>query len=250
MRDTDKPLANRTALVTGGAKRLGRAIAHALAEAGADVIIHYRSSAGEAGELAAELQAMGRRAWLVSADLEDPAQADGLLDQAVELAGPVDILVNNASVFPESRLADFSPEHLYTNININALAPALIARRFAAQERPGDVLNLLDCRIADYDDAHAAYHLSKRMLFTLTRMMALEFAPAVRVNAIAPGLILAPEGKGDAYLDSLATTNPLKRHGTPGDIASAAVFLLSSPFITGQVLFVDGGRHMIGSVYG
>ena len=111
-------------------------------------------------------------------------------------------------------------------------------------------MNLLDSRITDYDREHAAYHLSKRMLFALTRMLALELAPRTIVNAVAPGLILPPEGKDEDYLRRMAHTVPLNRHGDAGDIEQAVLFLLRCEFVTGQVIFVDGGRHMEGRVYG
>jgi len=125
-----------------------------------------------------------------------------------------------------------------------------LSRALAAQGRSGQVLNLLDCRILSYDAEHAAYHLSKRMLFSLTRMLALELAPRLRVNAVAPGLILPPPGRDEAYLQALARTNPLQRHGGAGDVVRAALFLMQSGFVTGQVIYVDGGHHMTGRTYG
>ena len=243
-------LRGRRALVTGAAKRLGRAIALSLAEQGADVVVHYRSSQDEAREVAEHIRAMGRRAWMVQADFTKPAEAERGVGEACTAAGGLDILVNSASVFLDSRLADFRPEEFLADIQVNALAPALIARRFAAQCRQGHVVNLLDCRIVDYDAEHVAYHLSKRMLHAFTKMMALEFAPSIQVNAVAPGLILPPAGQTEEYLDALAETNPLKRHGDASDVAEAVGFLLRSRFITGQVIFVDGGRHLRGQMYG
>ena len=135
-------------------------------------------------------------------------------------------------------------------MRINAWAPFVLGRALARERRGGCIVNLLDSRITDYDAEHAAYHLSKRMLATLTRMMALEFAPRVRVNAVAPGLILPPPGEDDGYLERLKRTNPLERHGEPADVAEAVLFLARSLFVTGQTIFVDGGRHMRGAVYG
>jgi len=242
-------LSGKTALVTGGAKRLGRATALALAEQGVGVVVHFRASKEEADGVAAEVAEQGGRAWTLQADLGDPQEAEKLLDRAVAEAGPLDILVNNAAVFPESHLTDFTPDDLHASINVNALAPLLIARGFAAQNRAGHIVNFLDCRIADRDEHHAAYHLSKRMLFEMTRLMAVEFAPNVQVNAVAPGLILPPEGKDESYLAALAHTNPLQRFGGPEDITDTVLFLLKSGFITGQVVFVDGGRHILGCMY-
>ncbi|NIA13061.1 MAG: SDR family oxidoreductase [Nitrospiraceae bacterium] len=244
------PLAGKVALVTGGAKRIGRAISLGLAGAGADVVVHYRSSGTEARALVEEIRQLGRRAWPVEGDLGDPACASDVLQLARGSAGPVDLLVNNASSFVGTRLDMVSAAELHADLDINAIAPFLLAKAFAGQEREGAVVNLLDARITDYDAQHVGYHVSKRVLFALTRMMAVEFAPRVSVNAIAPGLILAPEGKAPSYLADLAHTNPLQRHGDPADVVDAVLFLLCSRFVTGQVIFVDGGRHMRGSMYG
>jgi len=244
------PLAGKIALVTGAGVRLGRAVALALAEEGANVIVHFSASAAEAEATARAIRRFRRKAWTVRADLADPAQAEGLLPMAARAAGPVDYLVNSASIFAASRLADFTAAELQANVQVNALSPLLLARALAAQQREAAVVNLLDARIADYDREHAAYHLSKRMLHSLTKMMALEFAPRVRVNAVAPGLILPPPGKDEAWLRKLSHTNPLRRIGSPEGVAAAVLFLLRSDFVTGQVIYVDGGRHLRGCVYG
>ena len=242
-------LAGKTALVTGSAKRLGRATALALAGAGADVVVHYGRSGDEAAALVDEIARDGRRAWAIAADLASPPQADALMRRAVEATGGVDILVNNAATFPDSRILQFTPEQLQTDVQVNAMAPLQLCRAFADQGAPGDIVNFLDCRIVDYDRAHAAYHLSKRMLMSITRMLALELAPRIKVNAVAPGLILAPAGADENYLADLAHTNPLNAHGRPRDVTDAVLFLLRNPFVTGQVIYVDGGRHMKGRVY-
>ena len=239
------------ALVTGAGRRLGRAIAEGLACEGCDVVIHYRSSYQDAEETAKLVRRRGSRSWTIQADLEDLSAAEGLMQRAVETAGqPVDILVNSASIFENSRLTEFSTENLERNIRVHAVAPLLLARALAAQSRPAQIVNMLDTRIVDYDKLHAAYHISKRMLFTLTRMLARELAPNVRVNGVAPGLILPPDGKDESYLQRLARDIPLQRHGCADDIVRAVLFLLQSDFITGQVIFVDGGQHMLSNMYG
>ncbi|MBN1558053.1 MAG: SDR family oxidoreductase [Lentisphaerae bacterium] len=244
------PLSGHIALVTGAARRLGRAVAQTLASAGVHVVVHYRASADAAERLAADLAARGVRAWPLAADLEDPAQADALLDRAEEAAGPVAILVNNASIFPSGALQDLEAGELRRNVQVNAFAPFQLGRALARRGRSASIVNMLDARITAADPGHAAYHLSKRMLFTLTRLMALEFAPAIRVNAVAPGLILPPEGKDTAYLDRLAARLPLRRRGAPEPVAAAVRFLLENDYITGQVIFVDGGAHLCGALYG
>ncbi|MCC6694245.1 MAG: SDR family oxidoreductase [Candidatus Hydrogenedentes bacterium] len=243
-------LNGKTALITGGAKRLGRAFANALAAEGANVVIHYNRSVREAESLAEELAGTGVRAWAIQANLANFDEAASLPARAQDVAGPIDFIINSASIFPESTLRDVTPEAIHTNLDINALSPFLIGRAFAELGRPGAIVNMLDCMIADYDRKHIAYHLSKQALFSLTRMMAVEFAPLVRVNAIAPGLVLPPAGKDESYLAGLASTNPLNRYGSAGDVAAAAVFLLKSTFITGQVIYVDGGRNLRGAMYG
>ena len=243
-------LTGKTALVTGAAKRIGRATALTLAAEGVHVIIHYRTSHESADEVAAEARDRGVNAWTIQANLHEPAEAEGLLPRAADTAGSVQILINNASIFTESRMTDFTVEDLADNLQVNAMAPLLISRAFAAQGVEGAIVNFLDTRLVEYDRRHAAYHLSKRMFFTLTRMMALEFAPDIRVNAVAPGLILPPPGEDRSYLQRLASRNPLRRVGTLKGITDAVLFLLRSEFITGQVIFVDGGYHMKGCVYG
>lgn len=243
-------LNKKTALVTGAARRMGEAVALGLARANCNVILHYRTSGAAANALAERLRDQGVRAWTSCADLADPAQATQLMDHAIRDAGPIDFLINNAGIFPEQSLRELSPDDVHANIDINAVAPLLLVRRFAAQDREGAVVNFLDARIVDYDREHVPYHLSKRMLYTLTRMMAVEFAPKVRVNAVAPGLVLPPEGKDAGYLEGLKHTNPLNRYGSAGGVVEAVLFLLRSGFVTGQVIFVDGGRHLRGGLYG
>ena len=246
-------LPGKTALVTGAAKRIGRAVSLALAEAGVNVVVHYGGSEEEARALAGELQQQGVQSWLVQADLGKAEEVEGVIGRCRELAGPVHILINNASIFPESQLTTFSFEELAESIQVNAFAPLQLARamvRGLGAEEHGRIVNFLDARITHYDKAHAAYQVSKRALFTLTRMMAVEFAPRVTVNGVAPGLILPPPGKDESYLEALKDRNLLKRIGRLEDITNAVLFLLRSPFVTGQVVFVDGGYGLLGGVYG
>lgn len=242
-------LTGKTALITGAAKRVGRELALTLARAGVGVVVHYHRSDGAADDLCEEIRRLGVGADKVQCDLSDAAQAHTLVEQAVSHAGPLDILINNASIFDEETLWDVSEQSLWKNVQIHTLAPLILARSFAKQDRTGHIVNLLDTRVTTYDREHAAYHISKRALLTLTRMLALELGPKIAVNAVAPGLILPPPGKDESYLEELTYTNPLKRHGDPSDVAEAVAFLLSSRFITGQVLYIDGGYHMKGHTY-
>lgn len=238
-------LKGMTALVTGAARRIAREIALALADAGVNVLIHYRSSAAEAGKLRTDLIARGVKAWLIDADFEDNEQAQQLFSMALDTAGKLDILVNSASLFVPNSLSNMEYSDLMRHIQVNAWAPFVLSREFARRVGRGRIVNLLDSRIVGYDRSHVAYILSKRMFASLTEMMAVEFAPGITVNGVAPGLILPPPGKDENYLDDLAKTIPLQRHGHPSDIADTVLYLLKSDFVTGQVVFVDGGRHLM-----
>ena len=242
-------LKNKNVLVTGGAKRIGKALVHSLAEHKANVLIHYHTSEREARELQRDLETYGGEIRLFQGDLSDVQTCGELFDFAREQFGHIDVLINNASIFPKNTFSEISRKELIENIDINALAPYTLSQKLHEQGREASIINLLDTRIRDYDKQHVSYHLSKQMLHTLTRIMAVEYAPKIRVNAIAPGLILAPEGKDENYLEKLALTNPLETYGNPEDIARAMLFLLESPFITGQVVYVDGGRHLKGTMY-
>jgi hypothetical protein len=170
-----------------------------------------------------------------------------LIERAREIAGSVDILINNASIFPAEPLDTLTWSELSANVEVNAWVPLTLSRRFAAQLRArGSIINLHDTHLAGFDFEHSGYILSKHMLATLTRMLALELAPNITVNAVAPGLILPPPGADESYLTAHAHRLPLQRHGGPRDIAEAIVYLVRSDFITGQVIYVDGGRHLLG----
>jgi NAD(P)-dependent dehydrogenase (short-subunit alcohol dehydrogenase family) len=242
-------LAGKTALITGSARRLGRAMALTLAEKGVHIVIHYHASGDSACSLEQELGRYEGRAWTIQADLLDTGQVETLFERALSLAGHLDILINNASIYPRETFSDFSIESLQAHMQLHATAPLLLSRLFAQQQRPGHILNILDTRILSYDREHLAYHLGKRSLLSLTRILARELAPDIAVNAIAPGLILPPPGKGDDYLQDLAHCNPLHKVGRPQDVTQAMLFLLHSQFVTGQVLYVDGGYHMKGRMY-
>ena len=239
-------LKGQTALVTGAAQRIGQAIALALAEQQASVVIHYRHSAQRADELRRSLVARGSQAFCVKADFDNPDEADSLMERARAEAGPIHILVNSASEFHLETLDAMTHASLVHNMTVNAWAPFALTRAFAGQATSGKVVNFLDTRIAGSDLTHTSYILSKHLLTTLTTMTALQYAPGITVNAVAPGLILPPEGKDESYLDGLAKSLPLKRHGGLGDITRAVLFLLQSDFVTGQVIYVDGGGHLVG----
>jgi len=242
-------LSGKTALITGAAKRIGRALALALARNGVRIVVHYSHSEPEAATLCREIEGIGVSAWPVKGDLGDPAQTETVFEEAVRKAGPIDILINNASIFDVETIWQMTDESLCRNMRIHTTAPLILSRNLARQERAGHIINLLDTRVVSYDKDHAAYHISKRALLTLTRILALELAPRIAVNAVAPGLILPSALQDESYLDKLAPTTPLQRHGSPADVVEAVLFLLRSRFITGQIIYVDGGYHMRGHLY-
>jgi pteridine reductase len=196
-----------------------------------------------------EIRLAGVSAWPVQCDFSNLADVESVFQTVVSQAGPIDILVNNASIFCEDTLQQATGRSICDNVQIHAVAPLILARAMAQQGRPGHIVNMLDTRVTVYDRLHVSYHISKRVLLTLTRMLAMELAPNIAVNAVAPGLILPPEGKDESYLRNLSSTNPLHRHGDPSDVVEAILFLLRSRFITGQVIYVDGGYHMKGHMY-
>lgn len=244
-------LSGKTALITGSARRIGRACALKLARDGADILIHYNSSEKEAKELARSIQNYGRNAWALRQDLSEKDSGAKLMEQALKKTEAVDFLINSASIFPKGNWKDTEIEDFLENYQINALSPFILSREFARQKNRGEcIINFLDTRIVDNNSSHLAYHLSKRALFTLTRILSSELAPEIRVNAIAPGLIIPPPGVSEEYLKKRIDSNPLKKIGTLEQLTESMTFLINNDFITGQVLFVDGGRHLKGSFYG
>jgi len=237
-------LKGKTALVTGGAKRIGRAIALGLAGTGINVVIHYNSSEKEAGETVSQACDRGVRAWKVRGDLTITTEAERVFQEAVDAAGAIDFLINNASVFTASVLSDIDYDDLRATLGLNAVAPLVLSECFARQKGDGVIINLLDSRIKHYDLNHVSYQISKNILYYLTEALAVEYAPRIRVNAVAPGLILPPAGKDESYLKRLSHNTLLNRHGDPSDITDAVLFLLSSTFITGEVIYVDGGQNL------
>jgi NAD(P)-dependent dehydrogenase (short-subunit alcohol dehydrogenase family) len=236
--------AERVALVTGAAVRIGRATALALADEGMSVVVHFRRSEAEAAGLCQELEACGVRAWSVQGDFADPAAAERVVERALTASGSLDVLINNASIFPRDDLETVTFDGLLDNIRVNAWAPFAASRAFARRMGRGHIVNLLDSRVEDADWSHVGYILSKHVLAAMTRLMALAFAPDIAVNAVAPGLILPPPGAPHDYIDALADTVPLAQHGEPEHVARAVAYLATSEFVTGEVIYVDGGRNL------
>ncbi len=241
-------LKGKIAVVTGGAVRIGRAISLALADAGADVVVHHSGSTAEADTTVAEIASHGRRALGVSADFSDPVPAaQSVLAEAFNEFGRVDVLINSAAIFGSGTLASMSESDWDRHFAINLKAPCFLCREFAARHAagsPGCIINIVDWRALRPRPGNLAYTLTKAALVTMTEILAQELAPDIRVNAVAPGAILPPAGAGDGYLERLANKIPLRRTGTVEDVTSAVLYLVQSEFITGDVLCVTGGEHL------
>lgn len=238
-------ISGRRALVTGGALRIGRAICLALARAGADVVVHYRSSRKDAELLAREVRDLGVEASLISADFARDGACERCIAEAGELAGTIDVLVNSASVFHKDSLRSLSSEKLRSEMQVNLEAPLLLTKAFAEQTVAGDVVNLLDTRVAGDDNTCVPYLLSKKALESATRLAAIEYAPGIKVNAIAPGDVLPPNRHTSDYVTEYALPSPLATKPTPENIADALVFLVAMETVTGQTLYIDSGAHLL-----
>jgi pteridine reductase len=239
-----KALGGRIALVTGGAVRVGRAIALALGDAGCDVAIGYLHSAAAARATVAALRSRGRRAVALRADLRRPAAARALVARTVRAFGRVDILVNNAAIFPRTPLATTTSADFDRVMAVNLRAPFLCAQAAARAmgRRGGRIINIADVGAVRGWPSYIPYGASKAGLVMLTRGLAVALAPSIQVNAVAPGVVLLPEGFPRARARRLADAIPMRRPGQPRDVAEAVRFFATCPsYITGQVLFVDGG---------
>jgi len=238
------------ALITGAGQRLGRAAALELARAGWGVVVHYRNSSAEAEEVARQArEAGGAGAVTVRADLDDAGERASLITLATEAAGaPLAALVNCAAIFEHDTPATLSEEALQRHISINAFTPSLLARDFY-QSLPADgrgaMVNFLDFKLASPYPDHFSYTLSKYALAGATELLARALAPRVRVNAVAPGYVLPAPGQAEEDWKRLHDDVPLARGPTPEDIAGAVRFLLEAPAVTGQTIYVDGGRRFV-----
>ncbi|MGA2140857.1 MAG: SDR family oxidoreductase [Brevinematales bacterium] len=239
-------LKGKNALVTGAARRIGKDISLTLATEGVNVILHHRNSSKDTEALASDLKGLGVNAWVIRADFEKPGEYEKVISGARFACGSnIDILINSASIFPEGTAGDLEWPELSRNMLVNAWVPFYLGRELAAQSEDGVIINLLDSRIKDsHDPSHTAYIISKKLLESLTLIMARELAPKIRVNAVAPGLILPPPGKDASYLENLTGSVPLKRHGNAEDVAQAVLMLVRNAFITGETVFVDGGASL------
>ena len=239
--------APKTALVTGAAKRIGRAIALRLARDGYDIGVHYGRSRDDALALVAELEALGVRAAAVQADLAEVATVTRLIDDARAALGPVSVLINNASVFADDRARNLTLDSWRLHMDTNLLTPVLLSQAFAAQAdlpRPASIINLIDQRVLKPSPPFFSYGLSKAGLWHATRTLAQALAPAIRVNAIGPGPTLKSIHQSEQDFAREARATLLQKPTSPEEVAEAAIFLLNAPSVTGQMICVDSGQHL------
>ena len=237
----------RTALVTGGARRIGRAIVERLAAEGYAVAIHCHRSAEKAHVLRRALHTKGARAEVVVADLADPASCAGLVRDARTAVGPLTLLVNNASAFEPDEIHSLDEALWERHFQINLRAPVFLARDFAEQVSvggEGEIVNVVDQRVWKPTPQFFSYTLSKSALFTATLTMAQALAPRIRVNAVGPGPTLASRRQGQDDFARQGASVPLGHGPRPEEIAEAVLFLVNAKSVTGQMLAVDGGQHL------
>jgi len=244
------PSRQRVALVTGGAKRIGRAIALALAGDGWDIAIHYGHSAVEAAATVREIQALGRRAAAFDCDLANAAAVRALPARCAAALGPITCVVNNASLFEFDAADSFDPATLARTMAVNVAAPLLLAQALAAEMAPeeqGVVINLLDQKLFNPNPDFLSYTLSKAALAEATRLLGRALAPRLRVIGVAPGITLRSGDQSEAGFADAHSRTPLGRSSTPEDVAEAVVFAARARAMTGTTLLVDGGQHLVPS---
>ena len=243
-----------TALVTGAGKRIGRAIAKRLAEAGFDLALHYHHSDAECQSLALEITQIGRKCQCFSADLADEASVRDLMRMAHAELGIVTLLVNNAAMFERDEWEQVTHESWHRHMAINLYAPFCLMQEMAQNLRgavpperpnlPGLIVNMIDQRVWNLTPHFVSYSVSKYGLWGLTQSLALAFAPQIRVNAIGPGPTLPSPNQSDAHFASQQASLPLHHGASPKEIAEAVMFLWHSSSMTGQMLALDGGQHL------
>jgi len=243
---SDLPLRDKNILITGAGRRIGRALARACAAAGANIVLHFHRSQDEAAEVRDEVVNMGRKLWLAQADLGKPEEVMSLIERS-SVSGRIHGLVNNAAIFKSLSLQQTTREEWEQHMTINLEAPFLLSQAFAAQvpkDGEGRIVNILDWRALRPGADHFPYTISKAALASLTRAAAAALAPNIQVNALALGAILPPSD-GAASPDILKTI-PAGRWGELPEVEASLIFLLSGPaYITGEIIHVDGGRHLI-----
>lgn len=233
----------KAALITGGVNRIGKAIGLFLAEKGYDIAIHYNNS--DPSDLIEVIEHFGVRALPFQADLNNESEVEALMPAVEKCFPQLALLINNASLFDSGNLSMIDAIRFTQYLNVNFKAPFILSRDFFKLFKKGNIINLVDAKITHHQHRFSTYLLTKKMLMEYTNMAAVEFAPLVRVNAIAPGAILPPPGENDSYLEKRAGESVLKKTGSKEDITQAVDFIIKNTFITGQCIFIDGGVHLV-----
>ena len=237
----------KVALVTGAAKRIGKAIALQLADNGWNVAIHYRSSGAKAEAVAAEVRLRGGKAMTIEADLANEQEVETIIPRVAEQLGQVSLLVNNASAFEMDKAETATRVSWDKHLEINLRAPLVLSQAFARQftaDSGGNIINLLDQRVWKLTPYFLSYTVSKMGLWTLTRTLALSYAPRIRVNGIGPGPTLPSPRQTPEQFSQQSAAMPLGHGATPREIARAVMFILEMPSMTGQMIALDGGEHL------
>ncbi len=237
----------KTVLITGAAQRIGRAIALDFAQNGWNVAVHYHRSHEQAGQVAKEIENLGRKALCVKCDLAEASAAETIFSQTARHLGPVSCLINNASVFEPDDIASVSAASWALHLDVNLKAPVFLAQSFSAQLEPGmdgNIINLIDQRVWKLNPQFLSYTTSKAALWTLTRTLAQGLAPAIRVNAIGPGPALPNERQRRVDFDRQVSATLLNRGTSPEEICRTIQFILATPAMTGQMIALDGGQHL------
>jgi len=235
---------NKAALITGGSDRIGKEIAISFAEMGFDIALHCFESENKAQSTRQEILAKNVKCSVFQADFSNPGEIFSLMKNISDRYD-VQFLVNNASVFVESSLSDTQYDMFEDIFNINFKAPYILTKEFARLKSKGLIINILDTKISQNSTDCFDYLLTKKFLEDFTRMSALHLSPGIRVNAIAPGIILPPRGKDAEYLRGLSESIPLKKTGAVNYIKSTVRYFVNNDFITGQIIYVDGGENLL-----
>jgi NAD(P)-dependent dehydrogenase (short-subunit alcohol dehydrogenase family) len=238
----------KTALITGAARRIGRALALDLAHNGYDIAVHCNASRDEADQVAALIREKGRKAVVVQGDLADPSIPEKLIKDSKAALGALSVLINNASIFEPDEVGGISQDSWAAHQDTNLRAPIMLSQAFARQMptgQHGNIINIIDQRVWKLNPTFFSYTMSKTGLWTATRTLAQALAPNIRVNAIGPGPALPSVRMDQAEFDKQARLTLLGRGTSPTEIAAAVQFILSQPSLTGQMIALDGGQHLV-----
>lgn len=241
-------MTHKTALITGSAKRIGRQLALDLAGAGYDVAVHCNASRAEAEDVATTIRALGRRAVVVQGDLAEITTPERLISEAVAGLGGLSVLINNASIFEPDEVGAITPVSWAQHQDTNLRAPVMLSQAFARHlpaATCGNIINIIDQRVWKLNPRFFSYTMSKTGLWTATRTLAQALAPHIRVNAIGPGPALPSARMDQGEFDKQARLTLLGRGTSPAEISAAARFILSQPALTGQMIALDGGQHLV-----